>query len=63
MHTPTYPVSPTGKEAAGLLPLPKGRHTMTRTSTRTSRKASTGRKPASVPAPAPATEESQTSGR
>ena len=25
MHTPPYPVSPTGKEAAGLLPLPKGR--------------------------------------
>jgi hypothetical protein len=61
MHTLPYPVSPTGKEAAGLLPLPKGGHTMTRTTTRTSRKASTASKPArvSAQAPAPAAEENR----
>ncbi len=31
MHTLPYPVSPTGKEAAGLLPLPEGGHTITNT--------------------------------
>ena len=45
MHTPPYPVSPTGKEAAGLLPLPKETHTMTRNRTHTNRKASAAHKP------------------
>ena len=35
MHTPPYPVSPTGKEAAGLLPLPQREITMTNTVTYT----------------------------